>query len=234
MGFQLISLTDGRSINADPKSKTKETTMKRIVKKPEERKEEIITAARELFLEKDYDTMTMKDVMQKLNIAKGTIYHYFSSKEALLEAVVEDLVDEELTRKIQLVENCRSQNLNALEKFRLLTTTDTIADENEKILENLHLPGNTLMHTRQLGRYLQKLAPVFASVIQEGCEQGIFRTDHPLESAEFLLAGFQFLTDVGFYPWTETQISRRIKAFPALIEAQLNAPEGSFSYLADR
>ena len=59
--------------------------MARIVKKPEERRQEIIEAARELFQAKDYEKTTMRDVMDKLGIAKGTIYHYFRSKEDLLE-----------------------------------------------------------------------------------------------------------------------------------------------------
>jgi AcrR family transcriptional regulator len=73
--------------------------MKRIVKKPAERRKEIIRAARELFQEKDYASVTMQGVMEKLNVAKGTIYHYFSSKEDLLESVVEDLIDEALIKK---------------------------------------------------------------------------------------------------------------------------------------
>ena len=81
--------------------------MKRTIKKPDERRKEIIQAARELFQAKEYEKTTMKEIMVKLNIAKGTIYHYFSSKEELLEAVVEDLVDEELKRKKKLMKRCR-------------------------------------------------------------------------------------------------------------------------------
>ncbi|WP_419659073.1 transcriptional regulator, TetR family [Desulfosarcina variabilis str. Montpellier] len=207
--------------------------MARIVKKPDERRKEILQAARELFKTKEYEKVTMQELMDKLNIAKGTIYHYFSSKDDLLESVVEDLIDEELKRKKQLLKSRRCRNLNALEKFRVLVTSDTMAEKNEEILESLHHPGNTLIHTRQLGDYLIKLAPIFAAVIEEGCDQGVFKTEHPRECAEFMLAGFQFLTDVGFYPWSQSQLSRRIKAFPSLIEAQLGAPKGSFSFLAE-
>jgi AcrR family transcriptional regulator len=207
--------------------------MKRIVKKPAERRKEIIQAARELFQEKDYDSVTMQGVMEKLNIAKGTIYHYFSSKEDLLESVVEDLIDEALIKKRELLKSQRCRKLNALDKFRLLVTSDTMAEDHEQILDSLHHPSNTLMHTRLLGHYLIKLAPIFAAVIEEGCDQGVFKTQHPRECAEFLLAGFQFLTDIGFYPWSQNQLDRRIKAFPALIEAQLSAPQGSFSFLAE-
>jgi AcrR family transcriptional regulator len=207
--------------------------MARIVKKPEKRRKEILHAARELFKTKEYEKVTMQELMEKLNIAKGTIYHYFSSKENLLESVVEDLINEELKRKKQLLKSRRCCNLNALEKFRVLVTSDTMAEEDEQILESLHRPGNTVIHTRQLGSYLIKLAPIFAAIIEEGCDQGIFTTEHPLECAEFMLAGFQFLTDLGFYPWNQEQLGRRIKAFPSLIEVQLGAPKGSFSFLAE-
>jgi len=207
--------------------------MTRTVKKPDERREEIIKAARELFHSKEYDKATMQELMKTLNIAKGTIYHYFSSKEELLEAVVEDLMDEELAKKNKLVKESRRKKLNAVETIRFLSTQDRMAEENEEILDMLHQPGNIILHARQLGRYLTRLAPIYAAVIEEGCEQGMFKTDHPLECAEFLLAGIQFLTDVGFYPWTQEEIARRMAAFPSLLEDLLSAPEGAFDFLVE-
>lgn len=207
--------------------------MTRTVKKAHERREEIINAALELFQTKEYDKTTMQELMDKLNIAKGTIYHYFASKEELLEAVVEDIVDKELKKKEALIKSSGFRGLNALQKMQTLATSDTLAEEHEQILEKLHHPGNTIMHARQLGRYLTKLAPLYADVIEEGCTQGIFTTDHPLECAEFLLAGIQYLTDVGFYPWSKDELARRMAAFPSLVEAQLRAPKGSFSFLAE-
>jgi AcrR family transcriptional regulator len=207
--------------------------MARTVKKPDERREEIIKAARDLFHSKEYDKATMQELMKTLNIAKGTIYHYFSSKEELLEAVVEDLIDEELRKKEALIEDCRRRNLDAVQSIRALATVDRMAEENEEILDALHQPGNIIMHARQLGRYLTKLAPIYAAVIEEGRGQGLFKTDYPLECAEFLLAGIQFLTDVGFYPWSNEEIARRMAAFPSLLEDLLNAPEGSFDFLVE-
>jgi AcrR family transcriptional regulator len=205
--------------------------MVRVVKKAEERRKEILEAAREHFQKKGYESTTMQGLMQALNIAKGTIYHYFESKEEILEAVVEDLIDADLRKKEDLMKSPEFQGLNGLEKFRSLVTSGTMAEENKELLEELHRPGNTVVHARQLGRYLTRLAPLFADVIQEGCEQGHFQTEHPLEAAEFLLAGVQFLTDVGFYPWTGAQIARRMDALPSLVEAQLGASKGSFDFL---
>lgn len=205
--------------------------MARIVKKADERREEIVKAARELFQTKDYGKSTMQELITNLNIAKGTLYHYFSSKEKILEAVVENIVDEELENKERLLKSSEVKDLNALNKIRVLITQDDLAHENEQILKNLHHPENAEMHTKQLGRYITKLAPLYASVFTQGCTEGVFKTDYPLESAEFILAGVQFLTDQGFYTWSDKQIERRMEAFSFLIEKLLGAPEGSFAFI---
>jgi hypothetical protein len=99
------------------------------------------------------------------------------------------------------------------------------------VVEQLHRPGNIGLHTRLLALMLTQMAPLYADLIRLGCAEGVFRTEHPLESAEFVLAGIQLITDVGFYPWNETDLKRRAQAVPALVEAQLGAAKGSFSFL---
>jgi AcrR family transcriptional regulator len=207
--------------------------MARTVKKAAERRKEIINAARELFQTKTYEEVTMQELMEKLNIAKGTIYHYFSSKEDLLEAVVEDIIDEELRHKEEFMSSQKGRHLNAMHKLQKLITSGRVAEDHEHILNMLHQPGNIKMHARQLGRFLTKLAPMYAEFIVEGCEQGMFSTEYPLECAEFMLAGAQFLTDVGFYPWSEEQMARRMAALPSLLESLLCAPKGSFDFLIE-
>ncbi|MDR3575642.1 MAG: TetR/AcrR family transcriptional regulator [Anaerolineaceae bacterium] len=202
--------------------------MVRIVKKPAERRLEIIRAARRLFQTKEYNNTTMQDVMDDLGIAKGTIYYYFKSKEDLLEAVIENIVDESIEQmQSALVE----LNGNALDKLRILIGKGNMAAANGEILESLHQPGNSSMHNRLLAAALIKQAPVYAGLIQQGCQEGLFQTDTPLECAEFILAALQFLTDQGIYPWTQSDLIRRALAFPGLIEAQLKAAPGSFRFM---
>ncbi|CDR34108.1 TetR/AcrR family transcriptional regulator [Criblamydia sequanensis] len=196
--------------------------------KPINRKNEILKVARNLFLTKDYDKATMGDIMDALEIAKGTIYHYFRSKEALFEAVIEDIVEENIKHMRTLVKNTPK---NALEKIQLLVNAGNISQENEKILEQLHKPANDALHSRLLAATLMKQAPLYAEIIQQGCAEGIFKTEVPLECAEFILSAIQFLTDMGIYPWTEQDLKRRMQAFPILIERLLQAPPGSFQFL---
>lgn len=196
--------------------------------KPINRKDEILKVARNLFLTKDYDKTTMVDIMDALEIAKGTIYHYFRSKEVLFEAVIEDIVEENIKHMKNLLKNTPK---NALEKMQLLVNAGNISQENEKILEQLHKPANDALHSRLLAATLMKQAPLYAAIIQQGCDEGMFKTEVPLECAEFILSAIQFLTDMGIYPWAEKDLKRRMQAFPILIERLLQAPPGSFRFL---
>jgi AcrR family transcriptional regulator len=205
--------------------------MTRIVKKAADRRLEIVETARQLFQENEYEKTTIQDVMDQLGIAKGTIYHYFQSKEQLLEAVIEKIVNDDIERKQELIKDLKG---NAIENIRSLLETNTLAADNNEILEQLHQPGNVGMHTRLLAVTLLKQAPLYAELIRQGCAEGLFQTDYPLECAEFILTATQFLSDMGIYPWTQAELIRRLQAFPRLIEAQLKASHGSFQFMVEQ
>jgi len=57
------------------------------------RRNEILSRAEELFREKDYDAIRMSDLADGLGLAKGTLYLYFSSKEALFFALLGERLD---------------------------------------------------------------------------------------------------------------------------------------------
>lgn len=202
--------------------------MVRIVKKSKERISEIVLAACHLFQAKGYDKVSMQDVMDTVGIAKGTIYHYFKSKEELFEAVVEHIVNTNIEHMRFIMQGATG---NALDNIKMLIVAGNISTDNTMILEALHKHKNDTMHARLLAAMVTKQAIVYAQVIHQGCQEGTFQTNHPREVAEFILSAIQFLTDVGIYPWTHQDIERRAHAFPTIIECLLKAPKGSFNFL---
>jgi len=202
----------------------------RTVKKPEVRRQEIVDAATELFLTRDYEKTTMNDVMKALDIAKGTIYHYFPSKEALLEAVVDHLAEQYVDQRKAELAFIKG---NALAKIQALFSKENESQSDKQVMEELHTHGNVRLHARLLAVLVGKLAPILGSLIEQGCDEGLFETEHPEEVAELLLAGIQFLTDDGVFSWEPDVITRRVKAFPPIIEKMLKAKAGSFSFLFD-
>ena len=61
----------------------------RIVKEAEERKSEILDAAEELFAAKGYEQTSTGDILERVGIARGTLYYHFKSKEDILDALIE-------------------------------------------------------------------------------------------------------------------------------------------------
>ena len=51
------------------------------------RRDAFLDVAERLIRIKGYEQMTVQDVLDELDASKGAFYHYFDSKEALLQAV---------------------------------------------------------------------------------------------------------------------------------------------------
>lgn len=61
---------------------------------PEGTKAQIRAAAIELFAATGYDKTSLREIADRVGITKASLYYHFPSKQALLEAVLEPLVDD--------------------------------------------------------------------------------------------------------------------------------------------
>jgi len=68
--------------------------MSRIVKPPEIRQEEILTAAKGLFASQGVRATTIQDLARHVGVTRGLIYHYVGSIESLITQVLDSYVDE--------------------------------------------------------------------------------------------------------------------------------------------
>src|SRR3989339_807754 len=58
---------------------------------PKTTKKQIITTAKELFSVYNYDSVSMNDIAQKLNISKPALYHHFANKGEIYLGAVQDV-----------------------------------------------------------------------------------------------------------------------------------------------
>ncbi|MCZ2991280.1 TetR/AcrR family transcriptional regulator, partial [Acinetobacter baumannii] len=77
----------------------------RIVKEYEERRKEILETAERLFLTKGYTKTTVNDILKEIGIAKGTFYHYFKSKEEVMDEIIMRIIKEDVTKAKRIVSN---------------------------------------------------------------------------------------------------------------------------------
>ena len=63
--------------------------MMRVVKKPEERRAEMVTAAARLFAQQGFVRTSVAEIVSAVDVAKGLFYYYFTTKDDMVKAVVE-------------------------------------------------------------------------------------------------------------------------------------------------
>ena len=64
----------------------------------EVRKEQILQAAARVFVRKGLDAARMEDIAQEAGLSIGGVYWYFKGKEAVVQALLEEMFDADLRR----------------------------------------------------------------------------------------------------------------------------------------
>lgn len=81
-----------------------------------ETREKILKAATEIFFHNGYEATSVRDILEKADVVTGSFYHYFPSKELLLEAVVERFLMNYSQKVSVIIEN---EDLSIMERLDL-------------------------------------------------------------------------------------------------------------------
>ncbi|WIV17522.1 TetR/AcrR family transcriptional regulator [Paenibacillus polygoni] len=202
----------------------------RVTKDPEDRRNEILDTAEQLFFTKGYSKTTVNDMLQAIGIAKGTFYYYFTSKEEVMDAVVMRFIE---TGVIAAKKIATNEELTVHEKLlQIIMAQKPNTPSKRQMIEEFHEPDNAQIHQKSLTETILQLTPILTEVIEQGIEQKLFSTPYPRESIEFLLSSSQFLFDEGIFKWTPEEMVQKIQAFIYIMESTLGAERGSFSYVS--
>jgi len=218
--------------------------MPRVVKEEDyaARRKEILDAARQLAYTKGYEQMSIQDILDACKISKGAFYHYFKSKQELLDGLIEVMLDdvERILRPI-----VDDPALSAIEKLRRyfdaggrwkITRKSFMLD----LLRVWRADANALMRQKQEAAAMKRIAPALAEIIRQGIAEGVFSTKYPDQFGNMLVGlsrGFEdsvadlLLAD---HPPSDAlqQMEAAIGAYSDSMERILGAPPGSLP-LAD-
>ena len=73
------------------------------MKKGEKRKKELLKIAYDMFLAQGYENTSVDEIIERAQIAKGTYYYHFQSKERMLEEVIDMMIDSEAKMAEQII-----------------------------------------------------------------------------------------------------------------------------------
>ncbi len=201
----------------------------RIVKDASERKNEILDAAEELFAAKGYEETSTGDILDRVGIARGTLYYHFRSKEEILDALIERMGRTLIARAGQAAEDKRvpvvERIIRTIASLNLEQGESSIGHE---VLEQVHKPQNALMHQKMQQSLLDGVVPLVSRLVEEGNAQGIFHADYPRETTEMLVLYSSIAFDSRF-GLTPEQMTGRVQAFVHNTEKLLGVESGSMA-----
>ena len=193
------------------------------MKKGEKRKQELLKIAYDMFLSRGYENTSVDEIIAGAQIAKGTFYYYFPSKEQLLEAVIDMMIESEAETVRQII----GSDLPVPQKIVAVITSVKPAESEQPIQDALMQPENVLMHDRIRKKLIEVIVPLLSEVIEEGVGQGIFACDHIPERVRMLLV----ISNATFNERTFTE--RDIAVFIDMTEKLLGADQGTMRFITD-
>lgn len=159
-------------------------------------KGKIISAAWHLFYEQGYDNTTVDDIIFESETSKGSFYHYFNGKDALL-STLSYLFDE----KYEELSNSFDEKTDSIEKliflngelFRMIE--DTISIELLSRLLSSQLITKSEKHLLDKERTYYKL---LRSIVVEGQQKGELVTD---KTANDIVKAYAMYERALMYDW---------------------------------
>jgi TetR/AcrR family fatty acid metabolism transcriptional regulator len=161
----------------------------------EERKDQILDAAVTVFSRLGFHRARMEDVARESGLAKGTLYLYYRSKDALIAALLERIVG---WGRRDLKGALAGEGLAS---ERLVELSERMSKEVERLsillpvwFEFYAVAARNEAVKPFVKRYFEEYREALASVVREGIERGEFREVGPEEVAVTIVSLFEGVT----------------------------------------
>lgn len=193
----------------------------------------ILDALEQLLIDSSMENISVSDIAAKAGIGKGSIYYYFPSKEAILDALIQrnyekplktakDLADQTdippFTRMAMLFQACRSSAAAFLKQ------------DNEKN-RAVTLQESAYLYQKYLNYMVSELKPNLSKIIKQGIAAGEIHFDYPEALAEIALIVLGLKLNNTFLSATPEDCEYTIRGLIALLEQGTGVPEGTLNYL---
>lgn len=157
------------------------------------RRDAFVDVTQRLIQIKGYEQLSIQDVLDELGASKGAFYHYFDSKSALLEAVVERMTDAAMAVMTPIVDD---PGLSGLSKLTAVFSAlaQWKGERKEFVLELIRVwmsDDNIVVREHFRRSVTARLTPLFTRIVRQGTAEGVFRTGSPEGAATVLVALIQ-------------------------------------------
>jgi TetR/AcrR family transcriptional regulator, cholesterol catabolism regulator len=150
--------------------------------------DDIVAAAAKVFRTKGYHAATVRDIADEVGILKGSLYHHFESKEALLYLVVK----EPIAQMYRTIAEIAAADQPATEKLRRAIFAHLEAYDRHYPHLFVYLRERESVKRRfreMIGFSPKEYERCWQQILREGIESGEFRADLDIQVASYGLLG---------------------------------------------
>jgi len=211
------------------------------VKAHASRRDEFIDAGQMLIQTRGYEQFSIEDLLAEVGASKGAFYHYFDSKQALLEAIVDRIAETAVATVAVVVEDDR---LSAIDKFRgyFRIIASIKAEQMEFLLALMRVwysDDNAIVREKVRRETVRLVAPHLAAIIRQGVAEGTFTLSDPDQMARVVLALILDTGDEAGQLWLARQAGeieyeqtrRRFDTYQTALERVLGVAAGELQLI---
>ncbi len=159
--------------------------MSRIVKTPDERRQELLGIGLELYMQNGASGVSIKEVVGRADVATGLFYYYFKSKEQFIEEALNSYIDGSIGKMSDILQ---SEALTIMQKIEQginafwehMTHMEPFMQD-----EVLHSESHHVLSEK----ILCKIQPIIQTLIEKGNNEGLFNVEDSNFTAYFLAFG---------------------------------------------
>ncbi len=191
----------------------------------EQRKNQILDAAMQVFARLGFHKARMDDVAREAGVSKGLLYWYYKNKDALIAAILDRLFSQEMghLRQALVAPGPVSERLLALggETARHVLRLKFLAPI---AFEFYALAGRNAHVRSALQRYYAQYRQNLTQLIEEGIASGEFRPDTQAETvAQTIIALFEGLILLWIVDPEQMPLAEQVEESFALIVRSIRA-----------
>lgn len=154
----------------------------------EQRRQLLLTCALELFNTHGYSAVAVRDIITSSGVGTGTFYNYFSSKEEILQTLLEDFADQIISSISEYYQQTSDLRRRFIETKRL---TMELFARNEALSEVYsRVGGISAPIDACLQQFEDRLLHFYARNIEYGIDRGAFR-DVPVQPVAYSILAME-------------------------------------------
>ena len=196
--------------------------------------EQILDALQNLMESRSIQSISVSEIAQTAGMGKGSIYYYFPSKDAILDALIERNYEKPLetaktlagqteispfTRMAMIFQACRSSSSEFLRQEEKEPVSLTGAQE------------HAFIQQKYMAHLISELKPVLAEIIRQGIDSGELHFSAPAALAEIALIVLTVKLNDSLDPSGPEETEETIRGLISLLEKGTENPAGSLNFL---